>query len=172
MQPTNYSPNVPVAVFVGNSQSVPLGLDPHLPIVAVIGGDNNYKNNGMGWLADGHTRETWFGAHQWEFANGHQEFHVAGMMYGWTAGDTDDPSNSANLDVVLTRGGSHSLWVSRSTVYNSPDMTGTIQAGVTATDPVCTTTAHIGKQWFDITTTTTVLKVCLNVAGTLTWVVK
>lgn len=48
----------------------------------------------------------------------------------------------------------------------------TLQAGVTSTDPGCTTTLHIGKQWFDITTTTTIYKVCLNVAGTLTWVTK
>ena len=48
----------------------------------------------------------------------------------------------------------------------------TIQAGVTASDNGCTTTSHIGKQWFDITTTTTVFKVCLNVAGTVGWVVK
>jgi len=52
------------------------------------------------------------------------------------------------------------------------DFTGTLQAGVRTTDPGCTTTAHIGKQWFDITTTTTAYKVCLNVSGTLTWVTK
>lgn len=55
---------------------------------------------------------------------------------------------------------------------NNARVQGTLQAGVTATDPGCTTTAHVGKQWFDITTTTTVYKVCLNVAGTLTWVAK
>ena len=49
---------------------------------------------------------------------------------------------------------------------------GTVQAGVTASDPGCTTTAHIGKQWYNITTTTTVYQVCLNVAGTVGWVVK
>lgn len=49
---------------------------------------------------------------------------------------------------------------------------GTLQAGVTAADPGCTTTGHIGKQWFDITTTTTAFKVCQNVAGTLTWLTK
>jgi hypothetical protein len=52
------------------------------------------------------------------------------------------------------------------------DKTGTLQAGVTATDPGCTTTAHIGKQWFNTTTTTTVYQVCLDVAGTVGWVVK
>lgn len=48
----------------------------------------------------------------------------------------------------------------------------TIQSGVTATDPGCTTTANIGKLWFDITTTTTAFKVCMNVAGTVGWVTK
>ena len=48
----------------------------------------------------------------------------------------------------------------------------TIQSGAVATDPGCTTTADVGKLWFNTTTTTTVMNVCLNVAGSLTWVVK
>lgn len=52
------------------------------------------------------------------------------------------------------------------------DISGTIQAGVTTTDPGCTTTQNIGKQWFNITTTTTVYKLCMNLAGTPTWVTK
>jgi hypothetical protein len=39
-----------------------------------------------------------------------------------------------------------------------------------STDPTCSTTADIGKFWFDNTTTTTARKACNNVAGTLTWV--
>jgi hypothetical protein len=172
VQAAPWSPNVPAAIFAANPLSVSLGLDPHLPVVAVVGGDGNFVNNGIGFLADGHTRETWFGSHQWEFANGHQEYHVSGMMYGWTANDTDDPSNSANIDIVLARCGSHSLCASRSTTYNSPDSSGTFQSGVTATDPGCTTTADVGKLWFNTTTTTTVFRVCLNVAGTVGWVTK
>ena len=43
---------------------------------------------------------------------------------------------------------------------------------VSAGDPGCTTTAHVGKIWFDVTTTTTAVKFCMNVAGVLTWVTK
>lgn len=41
-----------------------------------------------------------------------------------------------------------------------------------ASDPGCTTTADIGKIWPDTTTTSTVLKFCLSVTGSLTWVTK
>jgi hypothetical protein len=44
-----------------------------------------------------------------------------------------------------------------------------LPSSATSTDPGCTA---IGRPWFDTTTTTTVYKVCLNVAGTLTWVTK
>lgn len=41
---------------------------------------------------------------------------------------------------------------------------------VSASDPGCTTTNHIGRLWFNTTTTTTATKACKNVSGTLTWV--
>lgn len=47
--------------------------------------------------------------------------------------------------------------------------TGAFQQLPRTTDPGCTTTADIGKFWFDNTTTTTAMKVCVNIAGTLTW---
>lgn len=48
----------------------------------------------------------------------------------------------------------------------------TLQIMPMTADPGCTTTGHVGKIWFDSTTTTTALKFCLNVAGALTWVTK
>lgn len=48
--------------------------------------------------------------------------------------------------------------------------TAVLQQVARTTDPGCTTTADIGKFWFDNTTTTTAAKKCVNVAGTLTWV--
>jgi len=48
--------------------------------------------------------------------------------------------------------------------------TGVLQQLPRTTDPTCSTTADIGKFWFDNTTTTTAAKKCVNVAGTLTWV--
>lgn len=83
---------------------------------------------------------------------------------GWSAGD---PSAVAE-DVNFSRLAAGSLGLG----LGSGGIAGTLQSGVTASDPGCTTTSHIGKWWFDITTTTTVLKACMNVAGTLTWVVK
>ncbi len=47
-----------------------------------------------------------------------------------------------------------------------------IQVLPSVNDDGCSVTGNIGKLWFDNTTTTTVLKVCMNVAGTLTWVTK
>lgn len=44
-----------------------------------------------------------------------------------------------------------------------------VKPAVSSTDPGC---AAIGDQWFDTTTSTTAFKVCLSVAGTLTWVAK
>lgn len=73
-----------------------------------------------------------------------------------------------NPDVCFSRLASGAMGVG----VSQGSITGTIQSGVTATDPGCTTTANIGKQWFNITTTTTVYQVCLNVAGTVGWVVK
>ena len=46
----------------------------------------------------------------------------------------------------------------------------TLQNNAKSSDPGCTTTADIGKFWFDNTTTTTARKACNNVAGTMTWV--
>jgi|GEM_PF-6465898 len=43
---------------------------------------------------------------------------------------------------------------------------------VQATDPGCTLAYHVGRQWFNITTTTTSFMVCMNVAGTVQWVAK
>ena len=43
---------------------------------------------------------------------------------------------------------------------------------VQSSDPGCANTGQIGRFWFNTTTTTTVLKACMNVAGTLTWVTK
>lgn len=37
-------------------------------------------------------------------------------------------------------------------------------------DPGGTQLSDVGKLWFDTTTTTTVVKVCKNIAGTITWV--
>lgn len=48
--------------------------------------------------------------------------------------------------------------------------TAALQQVARTSDPGCTTTADIGKFWFDNTTTTTAAKKCVNVAGTLTWV--
>ena len=42
----------------------------------------------------------------------------------------------------------------------------------TSTSPACSVAGDIGKFWFDNTTTTTVFKVCMAVAGTSSWVVK
>ena len=39
-------------------------------------------------------------------------------------------------------------------------------------DPGCTTVGQVGAQWFDTTSTTTVYRVCMNVAGTVGWVIK
>jgi hypothetical protein len=89
---------------------------------------------------------------------------IRGVHYCWTSS-----SGSGTCVVGFGYLGTGAAGVSNGT---PGDFSGTLQAGVTATDPGCTTTAHIGKQWFDITTTTTVYKVCLNVAGTLTWVTK
>jgi hypothetical protein len=48
---------------------------------------------------------------------------------------------------------------------------GTVQVAAQATDPVCTATGDIGKQWMDNTSaTTTHFKVCAAVASTPTWV--
>lgn len=44
-----------------------------------------------------------------------------------------------------------------------------VQHMPTASDSGCTTTANVGKIWFDNTTTTTALKVCVNKAGTVSW---
>lgn len=49
------------------------------------------------------------------------------------------------------------------------EVAGIIQTDAQTTDPGCTAIADIGKLWFDNTTTTTVEKHCMNVAGTLTW---
>jgi hypothetical protein len=45
----------------------------------------------------------------------------------------------------------------------------TIWLKATSTDPGCTTTAHIGKTWFDNTTTTTAYKVCVAISATPGW---
>ena len=37
------------------------------------------------------------------------------------------------------------------------------------TDPGCASTDDIGKFWMDNTTTTTVPKLCVDVAGTMAW---
>lgn len=65
-------------------------------------------------------------------------------------------------------------------IYGSPGVTGNnvgaatsfLSGNLVSADPGCTTTAQIGRVWYDNTTNTTVDKVCLNVAGTLTWVTK
>lgn len=77
---------------------------------------------------------------------------------------------SGSCDVAFTRAAAGSITVGDCSAVGG--MTATLQSGVTTADPGCTTTAHVGKLWFNTTTTTTVLKVCMNVAGTLTWVTK
>jgi hypothetical protein len=52
-------------------------------------------------------------------------------------------------------------------------VTASIRIYPTTTDPICTTlVTDEGKVWFDNTTSTTVLKVCMNVVGTMAWVIK
>lgn len=47
-----------------------------------------------------------------------------------------------------------------------------IQSTPRSTAPACTTAAHIGKIWFDNTTDTTAMNVCVSVSGTVQWVTK
>jgi hypothetical protein len=54
----------------------------------------------------------------------------------------------------------------------STSSTGTLQSLGRSSAPNCTTTAHIGRFWFDTNTTTTVFKVCMNVSGSVGWVTK
>lgn len=70
--------------------------------------------------------------------------------------------NAASKPIVLDTSG-----VERVRIYASG---AGVQILPQTADPGCTTTAHIGKIWFDNTTTTTAAKKCVNVAGTLTWV--
>lgn len=90
---------------------------------------------------------------------------TAASVNCWTSGG--DPS--ASCDAGFTRLAAGAMGVGNGT---AADFSVTLQSGVTTADPGCTTTAHVGKLWFNTTTTTTVLKVCMNVAGTLTWVTK
>ena len=92
-----------------------------------------------------------------------------GLSLGTTAGGiqfSTGTSAFASKDAFFNRIAAKSMGAG--TVQGGVDAT--VQAGVTATDPGCTTTAHIGKQWFNITTTTTTYSVCLNTSGTVGWV--
>lgn len=42
-------------------------------------------------------------------------------------------------------------------------------AMVSASDPGCSTVQHIGKQWFDTTTRTTKMKICVARTGAVQW---
>ena len=90
---------------------------------------------------------------------------ASAALHGWVSGT----NTAVTPDTAFSRLAAKAVGLGNGTAL---DVSATLQAGVTATDPGCTTTGHVGKQWFDITTTTTIYKVCLNVAGTLTWVTK
>jgi len=49
------------------------------------------------------------------------------------------------------------------------DYSATLQSGVVSSDPGCTSSSHIGKLWFNVSTSTTVFKVCTNNGGTVGW---
>lgn len=109
------------------------------------------------------------GAFNVHFVGGSTSFAAQIGSAGVFGVNPNPSADGTSPDVGWTRGGPGS-WLAGFGTFG--DMTATVQAGVTATDPGCTTTAHLGKLWFDITTTTTVLKACMNIAGTPTWVTK
>ena len=95
---------------------------------------------------------------------------------GWSCANTfmhqwspNSNPNGGAIDTGLGRVAAGALGVGTGA---NGSIAGTIQSGVTASDPGCTTTSHIGKLWFNTTTTTTVFSVCMNVAGTVGWVTK
>lgn len=107
----------------------------------------------------------------WQFMRPDQKMiaMMADHQVAWRSISTGSFFSGGTTDTGISRVGAAAVGIGNGT---QGTISGTLQAGVTATDPGCTTTAHVGKQWFDITTTTTVYKVCLNVAGSLTWVTK
>lgn len=102
------------------------------------------------------------------FGGGNVPFSLpGGSSFGWC---NSTSAAACFADTAISRVAAGAMGVGAN--VNSGDITGTLQSGVRASDPGCTIAGNIGKLWFDITTTTTALKVCMNVAGTLTWVVK
>jgi hypothetical protein len=91
---------------------------------------------------------------------------MADHQFLWRSSATGSIFSAGSYDTGLSRVGVAAVGVGNGT---QGTISGTLQAGVTATDPGCTTAAHIGKQWFNIATTTTVYQECLNAAGTVGW---
>ena len=74
-------------------------------------------------------------------------------------------TSAAGVDSIYADATGHTLMASTNNNAYAPIMlsnTGT-------TDPVCTASADIGKVWFDTTTSTTIIKLCKAVTGTVGW---
>jgi hypothetical protein len=99
------------------------------------------------------------------------------LNIAWATGVVIDPGNASSASYIQIPRGGINIGTASAPPANGLQVSGNaivgqLQVNPVTADPGCTTTAHIGKIWFDNTTTTTVIKACLNVAGTMTWVAK
>ncbi len=82
------------------------------------------------------------------------------IILPFQSGEYHQFSPLGNKTILVERGAGAEA-ATQTMTYAFPDVTANTQ-----------TCDKIGRIWYDTTTTTTALKVCLNVSGTLTWVTK
>jgi hypothetical protein len=118
----NSSPIVPSLVVVGNPNSVPLTFDPNLPILEVVGGDGNMRNNSVSILADGHSISINFGNVQKQFSNGFVDYWTSEHMLGWTSSISSTPGTSLNVDTGIARNAAGVVEINNGTVGTYRDL--------------------------------------------------
>lgn len=97
------SPNNPAMLLAANANSVPLGLDPHLPVWGVVSSDGNINNVSFTVLADGHSWEIHFGGYLAQFANGILQINTPQYYQAWTTNITAHPGDNFNTDLAYAR---------------------------------------------------------------------
>jgi hypothetical protein len=84
-------------------------------------------------------------------------------------GGTSGTFPSGNVAMAIDSNGNIGIGTASPRTGSKLEVAGIMQTDAQSTDPGCTATADIGKFWFDNTTTTTGVKVCVDVAGTVEW---